>query len=165
MWRHHYVPLWRCCNIPIRCRGEIPLRRLAYIPLRLCWVFHLRCTCDVVGMYRETSLRRCQDVQLPNGDDFKILSKIQIITFKINLRKKMVISINLQGIIFSLVFDKTVRILLNSVWKIIIFGAYVLHFYDGVKEPHLNRNLVSKTRPISQKILLTLSSSSNSETC
>ena len=53
-------------------------------------------------------------------NEFKIPSNIQIIPFEINLRKKMVICINLQHSIpekqiFSLVFDKTIRILLNSV--------------------------------------------------
>ena len=49
-------------NVPIRRRGGKPLRCLGDVPLRLRWVFHLRRTCDVVGTYRETSLRRRYDV-------------------------------------------------------------------------------------------------------
>ena len=55
--RHHYVPLRRRHDIPRRRREDVPLRR--------CWVFHLRRTCDVTGMYRETSLRQRHDVLLP----------------------------------------------------------------------------------------------------
>ena len=39
-----------------------------YFPLRCRWVFCLRRTCDVVGTYRETSLRRCHGVLLPDGN-------------------------------------------------------------------------------------------------
>ena len=53
-------------------------------------------------------------------NDFKIPSNIQIIPFAINLRKKMVSCINSQRSIpekqiFSLVFDKLIKFLLNSV--------------------------------------------------
>ena len=58
MGRRHYVPLRRRHNIPIRRREDVPLRRLGSVPLRRRWVFHLRRTCDVSEMYRETSPRR-----------------------------------------------------------------------------------------------------------
>ena len=54
-------------------------------------------------------------------NDFKIPSNIQIIPFEINFRKENMVScINLQRSIpekqiFSQVFDKAIRILLNSV--------------------------------------------------
>ena len=59
MGRHH--------DIPIRRREDVPLRRLGDVPLRRRWVFHLRCTCDVTGTYREMSLRRLHDVLMPGG--------------------------------------------------------------------------------------------------
>ena len=65
--RNHYVPLKRCHAIPIRCRDDVPLRRFGEVPLRRPWVFHLRHTCDVAGMYRETSMRRSHDVLLLGG--------------------------------------------------------------------------------------------------
>ena len=43
------------------------MRRLNDIPSRRRWVFHLRGTCDLVGTYRETSLRRRHDVFVPSG--------------------------------------------------------------------------------------------------
>ena len=64
MRRRHYVPLRRLHDIPIRCE-DVPLTRLRDVPLRRRWVFHLRRTCDVAGTYKETSLRRRQDVLLP----------------------------------------------------------------------------------------------------
>ena len=68
--RHRcYVLLRRRHDVPIRCRGDKPLRRLEHVPLRRRWVFHLRRTCNVVGMYRETSLRRSHDVLLPDGKE------------------------------------------------------------------------------------------------
>ena len=69
MRRRHDVPLRRSHGIIIRRRGDVPLRRFGNVPLRHRWVFHLRCTCDVAGMYRETSLRRCHDVLLPGGTE------------------------------------------------------------------------------------------------
>ena len=54
MGRRHYVSVRRHRDIPIWRREVVPLRRR--------WVFHLRCTCDVTGTYREKSLRRCHDV-------------------------------------------------------------------------------------------------------
>ena len=45
-------------GVSIRRRGDAPLRCLGDVPSRRRWVFHLRCTCDVTGTYRETSLRR-----------------------------------------------------------------------------------------------------------
>ena len=67
MRRRHYVPLRRGHDIPIKRREDVPLRRLDDVPLRRRWVFHLRCTCDVAGQYKETSLRRRHDVLLPGG--------------------------------------------------------------------------------------------------
>ena len=62
-----YVLLRRRHDVPIRCHGDVPLRRLGDVPPRLRRVFHLRRTCDVVGTYREASLRRRRDVLLPGG--------------------------------------------------------------------------------------------------
>ena len=67
MGRRHYVPLRRRHDIPIRRREDVPLRRLGDVSLRHRWVFHLRRTCDVAGMYKETLLRRRHDVLLPVG--------------------------------------------------------------------------------------------------
>ena len=52
MGRRCYVLLRRHHDVPIRCRGDVPLRR--------CWMFHLRRTCDVAGTTDViiTSLRR-----------------------------------------------------------------------------------------------------------
>ena len=59
----------RCCvllryhhEVSIRCQRDVSQRHLVHVPPRCRWVFHLRCTCDVAGTYRETSLRRCHDV-------------------------------------------------------------------------------------------------------
>ena len=67
MGHRHYVPLRRRHDVSIRNCEDVPLRRLGDVPLRRRWVLHLRCTCDVTGPYRETSLRRCDDVLLPGG--------------------------------------------------------------------------------------------------
>ena len=67
MGRRCYVLLRRRYDVPIRRRGDAPLRRLGGVPSRRRWVFHLRRTCDVIGTYRETSLRRHQDVLMPSG--------------------------------------------------------------------------------------------------
>ena len=67
MRRRHYVPLRRGHDTPIRCREDVPLRRLDDVPLRRHWVFHLRRTCDVAGMYKETTLRHRHDVLLLGG--------------------------------------------------------------------------------------------------
>ena len=67
MGRRHYVPMRCRHNIPIIRREDVPLRRLGNVPLRHRCVFHLRCTCDVAGTYRETSLRGRHDVLLPCG--------------------------------------------------------------------------------------------------
>ena len=53
MGRRRYVLLRRRHDVPIK-----PLRRLGDVPTRRRCVFHLRCTCDVAEMYRETSPRR-----------------------------------------------------------------------------------------------------------
>ena len=50
---HHYIKtLWR---------------RLGDVPPRRCWVFHFRCTGDVAGTTRETSLHCCYNVLLRGG--------------------------------------------------------------------------------------------------
>ena len=68
MGRRCYVPLRRRHDVPLRCRRDVPLRLLGDVPSRRLWVFHLRRTCAVAGMYRETSLRRRYDVLLPGGE-------------------------------------------------------------------------------------------------
>ena len=50
-----YVLFRRRHEVPIRPCGDVPLRRLVDVPSRHRWVFHLGRTCDVAGMYRETS--------------------------------------------------------------------------------------------------------------
>ena len=67
MGRPCYVFLRRRYGVPIRRRRDAPLRRLGGVPSRRCWVFHLRRTCDVAGMYREMLLRRRHDVLMPGG--------------------------------------------------------------------------------------------------
>ena len=69
MGRRHYVPMGRHHDIPIRRREDVPLRRLGDVPLRRRWVFHLTRTCDITGTYKETSLRRRDDVLLPGGSN------------------------------------------------------------------------------------------------
>ena len=65
MGRRCYV-LLRCrYDVPTRRRGEVPLRRLGDVPSRPRWVVYLGRTFDVVGTYRETSLRRRHDVLMP----------------------------------------------------------------------------------------------------
>ena len=66
MGRRHNVLLRRRHDIIMR-HGDVPLRRLGDAPVRRRWAFHLRHNCDVAGTYRETSLRRHQDVLLPGG--------------------------------------------------------------------------------------------------
>ena len=73
----------------LRRREDVPLRRLGDVPLRRRWVFHLRRTCDVTGMYRETSLRRHYDVLLQGRPpvaavSFRLKSKGFINCFAIN---------------------------------------------------------------------------------
>ena len=65
--RRCYVLLRRRHDVPTRCRGDVLLRCLGDVPPRRRRVFHLRRTCDVVGTYRETSLRLRRDVLLPGG--------------------------------------------------------------------------------------------------
>ena len=67
MGRLFYVLLRRHYDVPIRCRGDVPLTRLGDVPSRRRWVLHLGHTCDVTGTYRETSLRRRQEVLMPGG--------------------------------------------------------------------------------------------------
>ena len=53
--------LRRRCNVSIRRQGDVPLRCLGDAALRRRWLFHLGCTYDVVGTYRDvvtTSPRR-----------------------------------------------------------------------------------------------------------
>ena len=66
--QRYYVLLRRCHDIPIICRGYVPLRRLGEVSSKRRWVFHLRRTYDVAGAYKETSLRRFHDVFLPSGE-------------------------------------------------------------------------------------------------
>ena len=63
----HYVPLRRRHGMLIRPREDVPLRRFGDATLQPRWVFHLRCTCDVTGTYREILLRRRHDFLLPGG--------------------------------------------------------------------------------------------------
>ena len=67
MGRHCYVLLRRCHDVPIICRGELPLRRFAEVPRGCRRVFHLRRNCDVTGTYRKMQLRRRYYVLLPSG--------------------------------------------------------------------------------------------------
>ena len=78
MRRRHNIPLRNRHNILIRRRGDVPLRRLGNVPLRQCWVFHLRRTYDVTGMYREKSLRLLHDVLLLAGEivSFSLFSHV-----------------------------------------------------------------------------------------
>ena len=62
-----YVLLRRRHDVPIRCCGDVSMRCLNDIPSRHPWVFHLRGTCDLVGTYRDTSLRRRHYVFFPRG--------------------------------------------------------------------------------------------------
>ena len=66
MGRRCYVLLRRRYNVPIRRQGDVPLTCLGDVPLRRRWLFHLGCTYDVVGTYRE-SLRRRHDVLMSGG--------------------------------------------------------------------------------------------------
>ena len=68
LMRHRcYVLLRRRHNVPIKRREDVPLRHFGDVPTRRRWVFHLGSTCNVGGIYRETSLRRRYDVLLPGG--------------------------------------------------------------------------------------------------
>ena len=58
MGRRCFVFLRCFHDVPIKRSGDVSLRRLGDVPPRRRWVFHLRCTCDVTGTYRETSPRR-----------------------------------------------------------------------------------------------------------
>ena len=58
-------------------------------------------------------------------NDFKIPSNIQIVPFEVNLKSCTNLQGSIQGKqIFSLVFDKSVRILLYSVRKVIVLGDF-----------------------------------------
>ena len=65
--RRCYVLLRRRRDVPIKRPGNVLLRRLVDVPSRRRWVFHLVRTCDVAGMYRETSLRPRHDIWLLGG--------------------------------------------------------------------------------------------------
>ena len=67
MERRCYVLLRRRYDVPVRRRRDAPLRRLGDVPSRRRWVFHLRRTCDVAGMYTEASLQRRHNVLMPGG--------------------------------------------------------------------------------------------------
>ena len=61
-------------DVPIRCPEDVPQRSLDDITPRRRWWFHLRCTWDVAGTCRETSLWRHNNVLLPVGKtDHEIL--------------------------------------------------------------------------------------------
>ena len=64
---HCFVFLRRRYDVPIRRRRDASLGRLGDVPSRRRWVFHLRRTCDIAGMYRETSLQRRHNVLMPSG--------------------------------------------------------------------------------------------------
>ena len=83
--RRCYVHLSRRYDVPIRRRRDAPLRRLGGVLSRRRWVFHLRRTCDVTGMYRETSLRRRHNVLMSAGHKhilFDILRRRKGMTLK-----------------------------------------------------------------------------------
>ena len=67
MRRRCYVHLRRRHDVPIKRCGDVPLRRLGNVPSRRRWMFHLGRTCNVVGTYREMSLRRRLDVLMLGG--------------------------------------------------------------------------------------------------
>ena len=70
-----YVLLRHRHDVPVRCRGDVLMKRLGDVPSKGHWVFHLRRTCDVTGMYRESSLRRHHDVLLPGEYDLDYENK------------------------------------------------------------------------------------------
>ena len=72
MGRHCYVLLRRHYDVPIRRHRDAPLRHLGDVPSRHRWVFHLRRTCDVAGMHKETSLRRRHDALMLGGIVFNL---------------------------------------------------------------------------------------------
>ena len=74
MGRDCYVLLRRHHDVPIRCHGDVLLRCLGNVPPTRHWVFHLRRICDVVGTYRETSLRCHYDVMLLGGANQIVVS-------------------------------------------------------------------------------------------
>ena len=61
----YYVLLRRRHNVPISCRGDVPLRRLGDVLPRSRLVFHLKFTCT--GTNIETWLQRCHDLLLSDG--------------------------------------------------------------------------------------------------
>ena len=65
--RHCCILLPSRFDVPVRRRGDLPLIRLGDVPLRRRWVFHLVPICDFAGAYRETLLRRRDDVLMPGG--------------------------------------------------------------------------------------------------
>ena len=67
MGRRCYVLLKHRLDVPIRFCGDVPPRRLGDVPASRRWEFHLKCTCDVTGTSRETSLQRRYDVLLSDG--------------------------------------------------------------------------------------------------
>ena len=58
MGRRCNILLRRCHNVPIKCRGDLPLRGLGKVPPRRRWVIHLRRNCNVAATYKKTSLQR-----------------------------------------------------------------------------------------------------------
>ena len=96
MRRCRYVLLRSHHDVPIKCCGDISLRRLDDVSSRRRWVFHLRCTCDIAGTYREMSLWRRHDVLLPVGLSDVLSSKFAIFCYSIfiwcqnNLRSSII---------------------------------------------------------------------------
>ena len=74
MRRRCFILLRRHHNFPIGCHGDVPLRRYGDDPSRRRWVFHLRHTCDISGMYSETSLRRCHEVLFPGECNLSLIN-------------------------------------------------------------------------------------------
>ena len=70
-WRTDGTELLRPLKTSSRCFNKMSGRRTIktswHVPSRRRWVFHLRRTCDIAGTYRETSLRRRDDVLLTLG--------------------------------------------------------------------------------------------------
>ena len=79
------VMMGRRCYVFLRRRYDAPQRRLGDVPSRRRWVFHLRRTCDVAGTYRETSLRRRDDVLMPGGKRVTFNLNICTCSIKIGL--------------------------------------------------------------------------------
>ena len=69
MGRRCYVLLKHYQDVPIRRRGNEPLRYSGDVPPRRCWMFHLRRTCGVAGPYKKTLLWHHYNILLLGGTD------------------------------------------------------------------------------------------------